>query len=461
MRIRALVFVWIASLALGANAQTSSGPDSDGDGASDLVENALGTHPEDPGDNPAANGDVVFVVPFEATPEPAQADVDAATKLRALDLYVILDRSGSMAAEITNVRDNLASAVNGLSCPPVGSGDPLTCIPDLWAGAGTVGYSGSGADTFRNVVDLQPNPSFATIPISEPGGCCAEPLTFAVWSAISGLGSAAAAGCGLSGVAPRSSCEGSPASNSGYDTFGYPCFREGVVPLIVLATDEPPLGAGDTNKCPNWSTIVRPQMLIRSARLMGVYGSAPGGSTVTDLQIMATDTGAVDAANGNAPIVVDGAGANATSAIVDGVNALANGVPLDLAALLTDDPSDAIDAVGAFVDHVETLQTGTPECTNGLTEIDTNADTFPDSYSAVRAGTPVCWRIAAKPNTAIAAADEPQVFRARIDIEADATTTLQTRDVYFVVPPTVPEPGYAAQLAASLVALAAIARARR
>ncbi|MBK9034195.1 MAG: VWA domain-containing protein [Myxococcales bacterium] len=414
--------------------------DTDGDGVSDLIEAAAGTDANDPLDNPQANGDFVFIEPYQAPQFPTDDDLDFSSRLQALDMYVIIDRSGSMSTEIAAVRNNLATAVRNLTCPPLGTGDPATCIPDLWAGAGTVGYSGSGANTYSNHVDLQPLPSFAAIPTTEPAGCCAEPLNFSVFAAITGNGTAAATGCGLSGVNPRATCAGSPAANAGYPTFGYPCFREGALPVILLATDEQPLSAGDTNKCPNWNTVVLPQMTSRSARLVGILGSGFAANTDVDLRAMATATGAVDAAAGNAPLVFDGAGANAATAIENGIRTLANGVPLDLAAGTSDDPSDAVDAVAAFVDHLETLQLGTAACANMLTDRDSNGDGFRDAYDNVRAGTPVCWKLFSKVNNAVPATDQPQLFKATVTVTGDGVTVLDTRDVYFLVPPEPQDP---------------------
>jgi hypothetical protein len=409
--------------------------DGDADGASDLIERGAGTDPNDPGDNPEASGDFVFVVPHEAPPAPLEDDLAFSSRLQSLDMYVILDRSGSMSTEITTVRTTLATAVSNLTCPPLGSGDPATCIPDLWTGAGTVGYSGSGADTFRNHVDVQPSASFAGIVTTEPGGCCAEPLSFSVFAAVTGSGSAAVSGCGLAGVAARATCAGSPAANAGYDTFGYPCFREGALPVILLATDEPPLSAGDTNKCPAWTTVVLPQMTSRRARLVGILGSGAAAGTLTDLQTMATATGAVDATNGNAPLVFDGADASAAAAIENGMRTLAAGVPLDLSVVLEDDPADALDAVVAFADHLETLQLGTAECASGLTALDTDADAIADAYVDVAAGTPVCWRLVPKANATVPAAAAPQVFRATVRVVGDGVTALDAREVFFIVPP--------------------------
>jgi hypothetical protein len=230
-------------------------------------------------------------------------------------------------------------------------------------------------------------------------------------------------------------CAGSPAANAGFATFGYPCFRQGALPVVLLATDEPPLSAGDTFKTPDWNTVVKQQFLATKARLVGILGSNLGPNTRADLEQMATDTGAIDAANGNAPLVFDGAGTNAHLAIQAGILALANGLPLDISAVTSDVAGDAVNAVTAFVDHIQTLQLGTAQCANGLNDIDTNADTFDDKYIQVRTGTPVCWKVVSKPNTTVPATDQPQLYKATITVWGDGVTQLDERDVFFLVPP--------------------------
>lgn len=410
--------------------------DTDGDGVSDLVEQAAGTDPTNPASNPQANGDFVFVEPYVMPQSPASSDLDFTTKLQKIDLYVMLDRSGSMSTEITAVKNNLATVVRNLACAPNGVGAPGSCIPDLWAGAGTIGYSGSGVDAFHHFADVQPTPNFSGLPITEPGGCCREDLTFSAYAAVTGSGGA---GFGFSGVPARATCAGSPAANAGYGTFGYPCFRDGALPVVLMATDEAPLTGGDTNPSPDWTTIVKPQYLTTKAKLVGVLGSGFEAGTDTNLRQMATDTGAVDAANGNAPLVFDGAGANAATAIQTGIFRLANGLPLDINAVTADVPGDPVDAVAAFVDHLETLQSGTAQCTNGLTDVDTNGDTFKDKYIQVRTGTPVCWRVVSKQNMTVMPTDAPQLFRATVSVFGDGVTQLDQRDVFFLVPPKNPD----------------------
>jgi hypothetical protein len=150
---------------------------------------------------------------------------------------------------------------------------------------------------------------------------------------------------------------------------------------------------------------------------------------------MAKDTGAIDAAHNDKPLVFEGANTGSAAAIENGIRTLAAGVPLDIAAAARDDVSDTVDAVASFVDHLQTLQLGTPDCSAGLTEQDTNNDGYPDYYVDVRAGTPVCWKLFAKSNTTVPAKAEPQLFRANVDVTGDGVTVLDTRAVFFLVPP--------------------------
>jgi hypothetical protein len=407
--------------------------DSDGDGVSDLIEVAAGTNPTDPTSNPQANGDFVFVEPYMKPQTPTDDDLDFSTKLQAVDMYVLLDRSGSMSTEIAAVKANLSTAVSHLTCPPYGTGTPGQCIPDLWAGAATIGYHGAGVAAFQNWVDIQRGPSFANIPTTEPSGTDSqEPLVFATFAAVTGQGGA---NYGMGSVPARTSCAGSPAANAGYGTFGYPCFRQGALPVVLLATDEPPISSGDTWKSPTWAQTL-PYFTATKAKLVGILGSGVAGTSVdTDMQQMASSTGAVDAANNNRPLVFNGADANAATAIETGIRTLANGLPLDINAFSVDDPSDAVDAVTAFVDHLQTLQLGTAACANGLNETDTNGDSFADKYLQVRTGTPVCWKVVSKQNTTVPATDVPQLFRAKVKVYGDGVTQLDERNVFFLVPP--------------------------
>lgn len=413
--------------------------DTDGDGEIDVIELATGTSPSDPASSNAAHGVLVFLAPSMAAPSPVEQRIESVPSIRQLDLYLVVDRSGSMVTELTSLRGNFGPVLHQLACPPLGSGAPDTCIPDLWGGIGAVGYSGStGGAAYLHVVDVQASPSSSSLPSTEPMGCCSEALSFSLFASITGLGTAAApaASCGIQAVSSRATCSGSPAASAGYRTFGYPCFRRGALPVVALATDEAPIGPADTNPCPSWDTVVRPALQAEGARFIGLVGDGASAAVTSDLERMAMDTGSLDGSG--APVVLSAAGAGASAALESATRALANGVPMTLATRAIDDPTDPIDAVTAFVDHFETVQLGAAPCTSGLTATDTDADGHTDAFVSVRMRTPVCWRIVARPNDTVPATGAPQVFRASVDVTGDGITVLDTRQVLFVVPPVVP-----------------------
>lgn len=380
-------------------------------------------------------GDIVFVVPFGETPSPSTADVVDTPSLQAMDVYLLLDRSGSMSSENSALKTNAASILNGLACPPLGSGTPGSCIPDLWGGAGTIGYTGSGGNPYLNSIDLAANPNFAAVPTSEPGGCCAEPHLLAAWSSMTGFGSASAVS-GFGGTctvtdayADRASCASSPAVLAGFGATGYPCFRSVALPVVVIATDEAPTL---TVNCPPIADTVA-AATATSTRIVGLVGSGAAAQTRTDLESLALQTGAIDATA--TPLVFDGFDANAGAAFQAAIAELYDS-PLDARAVLVDDPDDAVDVVAEFLDRVQTLQLGTSECPSALPDQDSDGDTFPDEYVFLPRGNAACWRVQAKSNATIAQTASPQVFEASLEIQgARRARMAPARRVLFVVPP--------------------------
>lgn len=406
--------------------------DSDGDGVSDLVEVAAGTDPTDAGDNPQQNGDFVFVVPYQGVPDPDQDDLDFSSALKKVDLYLLMDLSGSMNDEATAVRNNMSSVVRNLTCPPAGDGAPGDCIAELWSGAGTFTYA--ERNPYVNRLRVQPDPDLTgpAIPSVDSASCsaCAEPHRLAAWATVTGLGFASSGCSGAASFPAAASCATSPA---GAGAIGYPCFRPGALPVLLLATDEP-----SQYTCPSATTVVNRARAI-GGKIIGILGSAVATGTRDQLEALAAGTGAVTSAG--SPLVFDGAGASASSAIEDAIRTLANNVPLDVSARPVDLGGDAVDAVTAFVDHLETLQLGSSSCQDGLNDSDSDGDGFDDLYRGVLPGTPVCWKLVARSNSSVPATADPQLFRARVDVYGDGVTLLDSRDVWFVVPPHLDGPG--------------------
>lgn len=404
--------------------------DSDGDGVSDLVERTAGTDPNSAADNPRVRGDFVFVMPYQQPQLPVSDQLDFKPALSNVDLYVLVDRSESMATETQSIKNSLGNVIRDLQCAPVGNGLPGDCIPNLHAGLGGIGYETQ--QPFVHYLPIQQSPNFAGTSIPNVNDDeTREPLVFGAWTALTNTSSAtanASYGCRLDPVTANPSCPPG--------TYGQACFRPGSLPVVVLATDEPALQSGaDTVTCPGWSNVALPAFAARKAKLVGVVGSSPIGMTRSNLITMANDTGSIDSSAGNAPLVFDGFDANAAQAIGNGIRALVRGVPLDMAATALDDPGDAVNAVSAFVDYLETLQLGDALCASGLTDDDSNGDGRKDRFRGIRAGVPLCWKLSTKQNTTVPELDGPQLYRARVDVKGDDVTVVDSRDVFFLVPP--------------------------
>ncbi len=382
-----------------------------------------------------AAGDVwaCFELPFSSPPLPLVEDGEwLPPAVDAADVYVLFDRSGDMIQERTSLRDNLSTVQNAVTCPPLGSGTPGSCYPDLWMGVGLINYAGSSPASYQNFLDLQPLPDFASVPITEPSGCCSEAWLLSAWAAVSGLGSVSS-GCSATPFGPRSSCVGSPAQNAGYATFGYPCFRSGAVSMLVLPGAEDP---STTLGCPSTFTLTL-AAVAAGVRIVGLLGSSPAANTIILLQMLATGTGAVDPDNGNAPLVFSGADAAAAAGVQTAL--LTARSLFKYAAVepqVVDDPSDTVDVTTEFVDHLEALDGGAPTCTTGLAREDRNLDGFPETFLNVPFGSTLCFRIVARENANVPGTTTTQNFLGTLELTLDnGPAPAASLPLLFLVPP--------------------------
>ena len=77
----------------------------------------------------------------------------------------------------------------------------------------------------------------------------------------------------------------------------------------------------------------------------------------------------------------------------------------------------------------------------GLATADANGDTIQDTYTSVLPGTSVCFDIYPAMNDDVEPTEEPLVYKAFVDVVGDGITVLDTRDVYFLIPPVIEGPG--------------------
>jgi hypothetical protein len=400
--------------------------DTDGDGVTDLIEVAYGSPPTDPGDSPRTRGDFVFIVEYSPPPaapippDPLRDTLSFATDLQKADVYIAVDTSGSMGGEISN----LGSGLRTIVVPGIDAR-----IPDARFGAGRFeDCPGSGcSNAMNNLQDITSDVAAVQTAINSMTSLCggSEPYLDMLWLLATGNTSVYSS----SDVRPR------PRRCTDASTVGWPCFRPDAVKIIIQCGDETA-----TQSCAGRSVAtITAAMNAEHIKFIGVNS----GSSRAGFEQVARGTGSVNATTG-LPLVFDisSSGTGLSDAIVDAVDQLARNVPIRVDAIPSDDPSDAVDAVAEFVDYMETNTSGATVmgrvCTAGLTTGDANGDGHPDYYPTVFPGTSVCWDIVAKSNVRVPATEDPQIFRAIIDVLGDGYTPLDQRDVYFLVPPVIP-----------------------
>ncbi|MFH1811743.1 MAG: hypothetical protein ABIJ09_23590 [Pseudomonadota bacterium] len=405
--------------------------DSDDDGASDLVEYGVGTDPLDPDDNPVASGALAFVVPELAASLPASSTLFHVTPTTDVDAYFLIDTTTSMAGELAQLKDNLTSNI----LPNIDAAFPGA---NVWSGVGAFEdypyppYGSNGDKPFRPSHPLTSSTAAVQTAVDalviRGGNDLPEAHVPALHAVATGCGD----GGGYYGVAddPDGAC-------SDAQLIGYPHFRSGALPVIVLITDavfhngpsDYAYGAIPGVTPPTYAETVTALNSIH-ARVIGI--NSGGASTHTDLAALANATDTVD---GSGPLVYDipDNGAGLATQVLAGFQAL---VPpgMDITAQAVDDTSDGLDAVATFIDRVEADASASPSCAGEFTIIDYTSDGTNDTYRDVGQGKQVCFSVVARDNSSVAAQDTAQVFHAMLQIWGDHVVLLEQRDLYFVVP---------------------------
>jgi hypothetical protein len=411
--------------------------DSDGDGWTDLLEEMAGTDPLDAMDNPSRRGDFVFVMPYNDPTDPPDPLLDPdpqvdhlvfGTDLQRADVFFTLDSSGSMTGEINNLRDTVRSTV----IPGI-----QAVIPDVWFGVGR--FEDCAYCTFNMAVLQQITSDDVSVETALTGwSTCggSEPYTQNLYAIATGdLGPFASWG----GITPTSWTCTPPGS------IGWPCFRDDSLPIIIQFGDEPFSDA--MSICSPGYNHDQAITAMRSigARYIGVNSGTGTYSSHADMMIIATGTDSVDLTG--SPLVFDipSDGTGLGGQVVNAVETLVGAMEMEVTTDMRDDPSDMVDTVAEFLDHVEPSLTGghadpadpSRICVGGLPigDLYEPFDGRPDSFTSVRPGTLVCFDIHVKQNWSVPAIDVPQTFQCEMDVVADGITVVDTRTIYFLVPP--------------------------
>jgi hypothetical protein len=162
---------------------------------------------------------------------------------------------------------------------------------------------------------------------------------------------------------------------------------------------------------------------------------------------LAWDTGSVTAEDEPVSLSVTGPTYDFATTVVDGFDMIINEVPLSSIGPTvrdgnTDDELDATvfvhdlvpDSEGGLADPMDP----TESCVGGLPVANIDDDDEPDIFGAVVPGPRICFHVIPEPNTSVPQGDAPAVYGVFIDVVGSEVTTLDTRLVFFVVPPAEP-----------------------
>ena len=409
--------------------------DTDGDGVSDLIEVGAGTDPLDDTVSPRTRGDFVFVMPYLEPAEPARDTLLFRTNLQFADVYFLFDTTGSMSGEIAAMKDAIQLVIDNLACDDFGTactGDPEceegqvcsasgTCVADprvsgciasLYTGVGT--YEGN-PNSYRNLLALQGNPleTQRRIPASASGGGGSESLFESV-------------AC----VADPTACRNAECAMTGV---GCPGYRDDARRILITVTDE-------ENQCTSCSPVntaagAASRLLAQDITFVGVDASS---TSVPEDDLTAIARGSNSFDGSGSPLLVQGDGVAVTRVVTEAVREIAQNVRLFASVDVENVDGDDGDAL-QFIDRIEVNVSGEGECSVVAGGVDTNGDTFPDAFPSLLPGTPVCWDVVALDNEIVRPIGRPQVFVARVVVRGDGSI-LDTRRVFFLVPPEVDRP---------------------
>jgi hypothetical protein len=418
--------------------------DTDGDGVTDLGE-ARGTmtDPTDP-TSTIPPGDFFVVLPYGGPHE--ERTLRFGTEINQADVYFLIDTTGSMGGPIANVQSSLtriASEIgmrirdvqmgvghfedfpNGGSCSPF----DITCLSGSYGSAGDVAYANT-QDITADVSSVQTALNALALGNGADGP---ESQIEAIYQTATGEGGTWAFASGSHAIAPRA-CPAIPDEPAARR--GYPCFRSGSLPIVVLVSDVV-FHNGPTGMNAYAGISPPPHTFMQTVTAMNAIGArfvgvAVNGGGRTDQEAMARMTGSVDGSGG--PLVYDAAGGAVSDAIIEGISALIGGTPQDVTTTTENVEGNpgGVDARGFIkaIVPVEGYRDGVPGPNPGVSYTSLDTTTF---YGVVP-GTLVDFEVDFH-NDFVPPPVTSQIYRAVIVVIGNGVARLDERQVYIVVPP--------------------------
>jgi len=417
-----------------------SDTDTDNDGFDDLTEVAAGSNPRDPESGPP-EGTLYVVVPYHP---PTEVGADRPlrtftfqTRVRAVDIMFLIDATGSMDETIVEVQRSLSSVlIPGIQAalgPDADARYGMSAHGDFDEGENDGDHYAGVLTVFQRMTYDVPAVQDATTMIrAEAGGDFPESQVLAMHSLLSGFGTPNYEHPTHQVRLPEN-CDVGP---DDFGVYGWGCFREGRVPIIVLFSDSPwHNGFGLANHylttpdAPLYDDLLV-EMIRRDAYFIGIdVGVGPlAGNTFLSSQRLARDSGTVD--DSGAPIVFMGTPDAIAANVIAGVSTLAGTTRQDVTTRTDHDRVETRLPVGRttaeFIRAVEPL-TALPPAPAGYDSHDAR------TFFNVAPATVVTFEVEFY-NDFEEPTDSAQVFRATLITLGRASSEVDRREVFMVVP---------------------------
>lgn len=422
--------------------------DSDMDGVSDLIERVAMSNPTDMTSMPPA-GSLYVTLPYHP-PGGSMGEIVSrrfpfATRIRAADIFFVVDTTGSMGATIAEVQRTLATTI-------------IPGIRDALGPMGNARYGVAGHGDFQNggtnycgalcvLQRLTPDAmaaQTATMGLrAEGGGDGPESQVPAMHSLIAGDGYPGYAGGAAPGQATRMM---DPTRDCGWSPdqpmpFGWGCFQPGRVPIMVLFSDAPwHNGPGMSNfytSTPGAGTYMglEAAMMARGGLFVGIDVRGMMDTFRSSL-VLARATGTLDGRG--SPVVFAGAPTSVATNVIDAITTIAGQSRQDVSTRVDPDTTEMRLAMGRttanFIRNVVPFD-ATPGMPDGFERKDETTFFNVSPSATVRFDANFYNDFAPGSSTA-------QLFRTTIVVLGRAGSELDRREVFIIVPAdTGPPPG--------------------
>ena len=412
-------------------------PDTDGDGFTDLVERTAGTSPLDP-TSVVLPDDYFVVLPYVG--ERVMRPLRFGTNISKADVYFLIDTTGSMQSAIDDVNSSLMSITTAVAGLVRDVEFGVGHFDDFPAGGygDADGFFGRPDKPYIHLVDITPDlgaVNSALSLVANSGNDTPESNTAAVYLTATGLGMTYSHDTlGTESIPPKS-CPSIP-DEVGVRR-GYPCFRPGALPIVVLVSDAPWHNGVDPSN--DYAGIVGPVSFAMAADAMNAIGARFIGANVgfagsgPDMEEMARRTGSVR--SDGSPLVFTGAASSTADQIITGITSLVGGTPQDVSTRTENvlGNPDGFDAT-QFIKNIVPVEGYGPAGESGPIPGVTYTSKDMTTFYEVIPGTQVEFTIDFW-NDVRPTPVRTEIHQAKIIVVGNGVADLDFRNVYIVVPP--------------------------